>query len=320
MVENVGGFTAAYSAVYGGGWADSGYVREAMFLGLATPPLVMMARRKTGLRLIDWSVIAIAVAPIIIHGLLGARRGPTFIALAMVGAGYIVLFRKQVSLATIAAGGFATGLLLLFLLANRGAIFLGSEKSFDAPLLDYLSPSHSNEYLYGSAIFRFVNLSESFHGARVATHIFGHMIPAQMWPDKYSDLVRLFGIDTNLEENAGVPGAAIASVVGWMPSRGAAPAMFGDFWLEFGVGSLAVSFLVGWTYGRFWRLSKRNVSFEVVYLLLVALSVYLTMQTIEAWLYRSLLFGVPSWLIVRAIADRVRFTSSGAAVVTKEGQ
>jgi hypothetical protein len=318
MLENVGGFAAAYGSFYGGGWAESGYVREAMFLGLATPPLVMLARRNRGLHFIDWSVIAVAVAPIIIHGLLGARRGPTFIVLATVGAGYILLFRKRVSLVTIAAGGFATGLLLLFLLANRDGIFLGSEKSLDAPLLDYFSPSHSNEYLYGSAIFRFVNLSESFHGSRVATHIFGHMVPAQIWPDKYADLVRLFGIDTNLEENAGVPDAAIASVVGWIPSRGAAPAMFGDFWLEFGVGSFVASFLVGWTYGRFWRLSKNNASIEVVYLLFVALSLYLTMQTIEAWLYRAILFGVPSWFTVRSIADRVKFRSDGVAVATRE--
>jgi hypothetical protein len=238
----------------------------------------------------------------------------------MVGAGYVVLFKKRISLPTILVAGFSAGLLLLFLVANRGAIFLGSEASLDASLLDYLSPKNSNEYLYGSAVFRFVNISGSFNGLRIAAHMIGHIIPSQIWPDKYSDLVQLFGIETNLEENAGVPNLAIAAAVGWLPSRGAAPAMFGDFWLEFGAGSLAASFLIGWIYGRFWRLGKNNVSLQVVYLVLVAFSLYLTTQTIEAWFYRALLFGVPSWFAVRLVADRVRLIPNGAIVVATKNR
>src|SRR5207244_1987767 len=132
-----------------------------------------------------WSVIIVAIAPIITHGLLGARRGPTFIVLATICASYVVVFRKRISLLTLLSGGFGVGCLLLFLVANRGAIYWGTEASFDKPLLDYLSPGIGNEYLYGSAIFRYVNYNESFHGLRVAAHLIGHIIPAQIWPNKY---------------------------------------------------------------------------------------------------------------------------------------
>lgn len=312
MLANVGGFAVAYGISYGGGSADSGFVVEARFLGIVAAPLVMLARRKRGLRAIDWGVITVAIAPIIIHGILGARRGPTFIALATVGAGYIILFRKRISLITFLSGGFAIGVLLLFLLANRSGIFWGSQASLDAPLLDYLSPSYGNEYLYGSAIFRFVNSGESFRGTRIAAHIIGHLIPGQIWPDKYYDLIRIFDLHTDLQINSGVPNEAIASRVGWMPANGAAPAMFGDFWLEFGAGSLALIYLVGWIYGYFWRVSENNVSFQVVYLLLVGFSLYLTTQGIQAWLFRAILFGIPGWIAVRSVAHRARFLSRGA--------
>src|SRR5262249_51560161 len=86
MVENGGGFAAAYGAAYGGGSADEGYIREAAYLGTVAVLLVMAARKNKGLRVIDWSTIMLAVVPIVIQGILGARRGPTFIVIATVGA------------------------------------------------------------------------------------------------------------------------------------------------------------------------------------------------------------------------------------------
>src|SRR5690349_21578533 len=54
-ILNVGGLIAAYSHAYGGGWSDSGYVREAAQLGLISVPLLMFSRRKKGMRAIDWA-------------------------------------------------------------------------------------------------------------------------------------------------------------------------------------------------------------------------------------------------------------------------
>src|SRR5262249_34412183 len=56
MLENRGGFAAAYGTAYGGGSADGeGFLREAMYLGLVAALLVMVARKDRGLRGRDWS-------------------------------------------------------------------------------------------------------------------------------------------------------------------------------------------------------------------------------------------------------------------------
>ena len=100
-----------------------------------------------------------------------------------------------------------------------------------------------------------------------------------------------FNLDTDLTMLAGIPIARIANVVGWEIANGAAPGFVGDFWLEFGKGAPLAIAAVGWIYGKFWRRARTNPAIQPVYIIFAALSIYLITQTIDAWLFRCLLYA-----------------------------
>ena len=78
MLANVGGFGGAYGRAYGGVWADTGYIRDLLYLTITALVLLLAARTGGRLSRVDWLWIALFAGPWLIHGLLGARRGPTF--------------------------------------------------------------------------------------------------------------------------------------------------------------------------------------------------------------------------------------------------
>jgi len=107
-----------------------------------------------------------------------------------------------------------------------------------------------------------------------------------------------------LTRGAGIPVDRIATITGWDIAVGAAPSIVGDFWLEFGMFAPAAMFAIGWLYGRLWSLSRIDPRVQPAYVMLAALSIYLFTQTIEAWLFRALLFGLPALLVLRLLAQR----------------
>jgi hypothetical protein len=74
----VGGFAAAYGRSYGGGYADSGYIRELFLLPLPALILLLLMRRGPSPRYFRWATIVALMGPLATHGILGTRRGPTF--------------------------------------------------------------------------------------------------------------------------------------------------------------------------------------------------------------------------------------------------
>jgi len=304
-VINVGGFEAAYGHAYGGGWDDSGYVREAAQFGFVATPLIILARRHGGMRPRHWILVLTFLLPLLVQGLLGARRGPTFLALAGIAGSYILVFRPRIPLLAVIAGGMAVGLLLLWLVANRSAIYLGSDEKLDGSVSMMLQNWSGNEYLYSSAIVRYVNeTGETFNGMRILAHMSARVVPHSLWPTKYADVVSALGLDIDLTRGAGIPVDRIATITGWDIAVGAAPSIVGDFWLEFGMFAPAAMFAIGWLYGRLWSLSRIDPRVQPAYVMLAALSIYLFTQTIEAWLFRALLFGLPALLVLRLLAQR----------------
>jgi len=304
-VINVGGFEAAYGHAYGGGWDDSGYVREAAQFGFVATPLIILARRHGGMRPRHWALVLIFLLPLLVQGLLGARRGPTFLALAGIAGSYILVFRPRIPLLVVIAGGLAVGLLLLWLVANRSAIYLGSDEKLNGSVSMMLQNWSGNEYLYSSAIVRYVQeTGETFDGMRILAHMSARIVPHSLWPTKYADVVSALGLDIDLTRGAGIPVDRIAAVTGWDIAVGAAPSIVGDFWLEFGMFAPVAIFAIGWFYGRLWSLSRIDPRVQPAYVMLAALSIYLFTQTIEAWLFRALLFGLPALLVLRLLAQR----------------
>ncbi len=305
-VANQGGFYGAYGRSYGGGWAASGYLREAVFLGLVAVPLIYLGRSKSGMRKIDWFLVTLLIAPVLFHGLFGARRGPTFMALVVVGGGWIYFFRKRIPLLFGVGGGVAVGLLVLLLVVNRSAIYLGSEETLTASFGQFFERWHSNEYLYGSAVVRYADGPGGyFYGARILAHTIAHIIPRQIWPTQYDDITAFFNLNINLQVNSGIDNLGIYRAIGWKPPVGAAPGLIGDIWLEFGYLSPLAMFLIGSLYGRIWRLARGFDQYKLLHILMVALSIYLVTQSLEAWTFRVIMFGAPL-LIIGWIAGKRR--------------
>jgi hypothetical protein len=250
-----------------------------------------------------WILVLLFLAPLLVQGLLGARRGPTFLALAAVAGSYILVFRPRIPFVFAATGALSVGVLLLWLVANRDAIYLGSEEKFDGSVSLMLENWSGNEYLFSSAIVRYVNeTGETFNGARILAHMSARIVPHGLWPTKYADVVSALGLNIDLTKGAGIPVDRIATVTGWDIAVGAAPSFVGDFWMEFGTWAPLAIFAVGWLYGKLWLLSRSDPHVQPAYVILAALSIYLLTQTIEAWLFRALLFGLPALIILRVLA------------------
>jgi hypothetical protein len=299
-IINVGGFYEAYGSAYGGGWDDSGYVREAGKLGFVATPLLVLSYRKSGMNLRRWMLVLLFLAPVLVQGFLGARRGPTFLALTGIAGSYILVFRPRIPFVALCAGALCVGFLLLFLVANRGNIYLGSQKDFDNSATMMMKNWSGNEYLFSSAIVRYVEGSDDVpYGRRILAHTAVRVVPSAIWPTKYADISRAMGLNLDLTKMAGIPAERIATFTGWDIADGAAPSIVGDFWLEFGLLSPFAAIGLGWFYGRLWRLSRSDPRMQPVYVMLAALSIYLVAQTIEAWVFRALLYGIPAFMAMR---------------------
>jgi hypothetical protein len=311
-ISNVGGFEAAYGRAYGGGWDDSGYVREMPAIGLVGALSVFLLRAGKRMRSVDWALTVFCVLPTLTQGILGARRGPTFMAVIVLLGGYFYFTRKRVSLTVAASGGVLLGMLMLFLVLNRNEIYFGSElsQSFENPF-EYLDQWDSNEYLLGSATVRYAQQFGGFYGARELTHILARPIPHDMWPTKYEDIGAFFGADVNLTLNNGVSPSALHSLVGWLPSVGSAVGFVGDLWLEYQYLAPIAAMLVGFAYGRLWRHASVNLYARLTYPLFAALSVYLVMQDEDAWLFRVLLFVGPTLILAYVINSGIRYLRPG---------
>jgi hypothetical protein len=304
MISSVGGLEAAYGAGYGGGWDDSGYIREMPYIGMVGVLLVFLLRVNKGMRSVDWVLVIFCASPVLLHGLLGARRGPTFMAAILVVGGYFYFMRKRVSLIFALPAGIMLGVLMLFLVVNRGDIYLGSEFSGLRSPFEFLEQWDASEYLIGSAVVRYADAHGGYYGAKELTHILSRLMPKMIWPSVYEDISAFFGLEIDFTINAGINPTAIYNVTGWTPSQGSAVGFVGAVWLEFQYVAPVVAFLFGYVYGVAWRKASTNVTARLIYLLLIALSVYLVMQDLDAWLFRVLLLGVPLILTSRLLRVR----------------
>lgn len=305
MILNVGGFAVAYGSAYGGGWHSSGYIREFRFLGLIGALLIYMARTGKGVRPVDWAIIVLCITPTLTQGILGARRGPFFLAMILLAGGYIYFMRKRISLAVILAAGAAVGSIMLFLVANRGSIYLGADLGTElrAPT-EFLLRWSSNEYLIGGAVVKYTNTYGPFYGMRELVWLIARIIPSAAWPTIYQDLPSLFGVSVDLRLNGGVSQEGLTTIANWTPSVGSAEGFAGSLYLEFGILAPVIAFLIGRFFGGLWKAAKISLSARAIYLLSAALSVYLVMQALDPWLYRMMLYGVPAWLVLRTIRTR----------------
>ncbi|MCP9493194.1 MAG: hypothetical protein MSG64_01940 [Pyrinomonadaceae bacterium MAG19_C2-C3] len=321
-IYNVGGFYAAYGQAYGGGWSDYGYARDAVSLCIPAMilTLVVRANQPMNRKRLGQYVILIALfsLPYLLQGLLGARRGPTFLVIVAIGMSWYIMHRRRPPVTALALVSIIIGGLLLFLVTNRGNIYIGSDAETSTDVLGYFRAERgnfvvANEYLYGAGAMIYASETDNiYYGRRYFAVIFIRPIPRQLWQNKYEDV----GVK-GLEQNLGVGDEAFAQTLGWIGAPGAAPGIVADMWIEFSWGALGALFLIGWCYGRTWRLMiSGNIFGTVMYVLLASLTLYLVFQTLEAMLVRFLFAAIPTYIVLRWAVGRTQARSTRRAFIT----
>jgi len=304
MLMNSGGLAGAFGTAYGMVWSDSGYVRDSAYLLLAAL-LILMAPQVCSPRSLWWWVTMVTfVTPWLIQAFAGARRGPTFVVAVMIGvSAYLSRARRPPASAVLLAGS-AVGFLMLFLVANRSSIYIGSDLEVSTDKIsDVVSASPSNEYVFGTAcIISARQLDRYFWGRRLLAEVFVRPVPRQWWPNKYADV----GLP-ELEQNAGVAGGGLEDVIGWKEVPGAAAAMVADLWVEGSWLAIPFAALWGWVYGYCWRRAVASgAGWITQYVILLMLSVYLVTQGLEAVMFRLIILSLPTqWLWRRAAFTEV---------------
>lgn len=292
-IANVGGFVNAFSHSYGGGWDDSGYIRDGSILLLAGVVLTNAAIAAGRARLVSILMLIAFGGPWLVQALLTSRRGPTFTFSVMAIASWFLFRRRRPPVLFATCAGLALGYFIMFLVANRSNIHLGSDLELNGDVSAVAETSNTgNEFVYGTgAVFGARKAGHYYWGRRYLAQIAVRPIPSAIWPTKYAD----FGVP-ELLQNAGT-GEGIGDALGWEGAEGSAPGIVADLWLEFWWLCVPVLALMGYGYGWLWRQSElRGRAWTTQYTVFFALSIYLVMQTMEAVIFRSVVLSVPVWI------------------------
>jgi hypothetical protein len=332
QISNVGGFIQAYNNPKGGGWASSGYIRDLDFLLVPAIVCIYLAGGQTeeerGLPLRYWLLVGSFSVPVLIHGLLSSRRGPTFLGIAALVGGWYLARRSRPSRIKAIAGGVAVGVLLLALVAFRGQIYLGSafllgggpattevvERS-----LEYGDRTDmSNEYLHGM----YVALNARDHaghywGRRYLTQIFVRPIPSSIWPTKYRDVgMEALTLNSGLLQTDDISEHPMAV-------KGSAPGFAASAYVEWGWGAPVFVFLLGYLYAYMWRQSLvQGGIWTVFYVILMSVSVFFIAQSFYASFFRLLLmsgFSLMFWYMLQPTSRRASNLKVPGAVQRRQG-
>ena len=295
-IINVGGFVNAYSTSYSGGWDDSGYVRDGSLLLLTGVLLAVTSLSSGGPRLPAFVLIGLYGFPWLSQALLMARRGPTFAFVIVVLMGWYINRNKRPPILAVGALGFCLGWLVLFLVTNRGNIYLGSSFEVSTDVSDIVEkPDTGNEYIYGAGtVLSAERRDHYFWMRRYLAQILVRPIPSAIWPTKYED----FGVP-ELLHNAGT-GEGFGDALGWNGAPGSAPGIVADLFVELWWLAIPAMAVLGWLYGSVWRKAvTRGGPWSSQYVILSAVSIYLVMQTMEAVIFRTILLSIPCWITWR---------------------
>lgn len=293
-ILNVGGVSAAFGQSYAGGWDDNGYVRDAALLLFPAFLLLLAASTVQRARILNVCLMVLFVAPWAVTAAFTARRGPTFMLMVVTAVGWYMHHGKRPPLLLMGAAGLLLGFLLLFLVTNRYNIYMGSDKALTTDVGDIVEkPDTGNEYIYGAGSILSSEQRGSFYwGRRYLAQVVIRPIPHTIWPTKYED----FGLP-ELNHNAGT-GEGFAETLGWEGAVGSAPGIIADLWMEFHWLNLPVLVLLGRFCGKAWNKALFfGGGYIPAYVIIVALSIYFVMQTMEAVIFRLLILTLPVRLV-----------------------
>lgn len=306
-MQNVGGITNAFSGAKGMGWSDYGYVRDAVYLLIVALLLLLTPEvARAHLRDLAWRcAIVVFSVPWLLQGLLGARRGPTFLIVSSIAMSWYFARKTRPAFVSVFVGGLLLGAVLLLLVTNRDSIYIGSDKPINldlsASLSEFNSASEANEYIFAVGCISTTQQTGAFYwGRRYFAQSIIRPIPRQLWPTKYEDL----GVP-GLAENGGVAPAFMFEIMGWGAVPGAAATLVADLWVEFYWLAVPVAGFIGWLYGSVWARAVRWSGYwTILYVISALCSIYLVTQAVGALLFQLLILAAPSAYVWHLAASK----------------
>jgi oligosaccharide repeat unit polymerase len=290
--------------------APSGFIKEMPMM--AYPAIVLLAMTLRGQR-IHARHLALALffaSPHLIMGSLGGRRGPAFLIMCTLAASWYIAKNRRPKLKSVLGMLITLGIVMLFLVSNRKNVFIGSEREIDTQAftnrLTVAEASEDQEFVYSSGLILTADYKQQFYwGLRYFSLLFVRPIPRQIWPTKYEDL----GLGWMVTDPAtgGFDDRDWYEAVGFVPARGAAGGFVADLFIEFWWYGLIGCYLIGRLYGYCWAHSNHSGQFwTILYVELLALSVYLPAQSVGAWLFPAIILTGSTWLVWQRIVARPR--------------
>ena len=302
MLGNAGGFAEAYGRVKGGGHASSGYVGEATLLSY--PAILFLALSKRGTRRLSLGIVALALlfaSPHLLQGTFGGRRGPLFMVLTVLFFAWHVAKPTKLSIKRTLLAIGTIGLLVIAVWSQRQIVYLGSEGEIESGrIAEILAPDSvdtGNTYVNsGLAISTVDYFGDYYWGYRYFVTLVIRPIPKQLWPTKYEDMgadwLYRYGDDQRSQEYIEATGVA------WI--AGSAMPAIADGYLEFSWGVVILFYVTGRLFSYAWRRRiERRGLWEVIYLVMVILGIYLATQSYSAWAHRLMFIGIPTVLVWR---------------------
>jgi len=292
-IHNVGGFVEAYGTSYSGGWDTNGYIRDGSLLLLTGIVLLIAALSSGASKAYSWFFIVAFSLPWLSQAILMARRGPTFGYAIVMLMGWYFNRGKRPPILLMAVTGLGLGYLVLFLVTNRGAIYLGSDLDVNTSVSNVVDTAdNGNEYIYGSGgVIAAEQIGHYFWLRRYIAEIIIRPIPSAVWPTKYED----FGVSEILQNAGTDPG--ISQVLGWQGAPGSAPGIIADLFIEVWWFAVLAMGLLGYGFGWAWRMAATHGGpWTSQYVIISSLAMYLIMQTMEAVIFRTLLLSIPCWI------------------------
>ena len=313
-ILNVGGFVAAFSRVKGGGETSSGYIGEAMNLGLVAAALVALSRYRSGWTQGTLILLFAGLLPNLVQGTFGGRRGPLFLAMTGLVVAWLITRPQRPRLLTLGCALAGVFLSVALVASQRGFLYLGSDEEIDwdafQTTLSQEEIGEGSNFVYGAGFVSATRHSGQFTwGRELAVNLLVRPIPRQLWPTKYEDA----GADWVTNEYPGLGHLTTddwLNAVGWLPLAGSSAISISDLFGEFGWGAVLVVYLVGrgFAFLRSRRLSRGGV-WDLLYFEALILSIYLATQSFSAFYHRYLILAVPTivaWKVFTHRRSRLR--------------
>ncbi len=296
-----GGFKNVYSQAKGQILASSGYLGELPLLCYPAIMLVMLARRGREIRQVDWTLALCFAIPQLLHGILGARRGPTFLVVSTLFFSWFIASGRRPKLIPLLLSLSLSGTLIFFLISHRDQIYIGSDIEVDLDKVwNTAFPSKADaadDVVFGIALTNVADATgRHYWGTRFLVVLFARPIPRQIWPTKYEDTG--FGWMVQPNNLLGYSFYEWQQCLGWRPPSGASGGFASDLFVEFWWGSAFAAYALGAAFSILWRkAAMQSGLWTVLFLEAMILSVYIPTQTVSALLHRFIFMAVLTLLL-----------------------